>query len=107
MKHVHDCKHFMIDMPEINSYLCGCCSDSHSKDFISDNHIFIVVITIIIIEKWISLSSLPVECGLSFSHAFWEVRRVHILLYHYNYIFNCKPNVLLKLFIICFYSCFQ
>ena len=38
----------MIDMPETNSYLCGCGSGSHSKDFISDNHIFIVVITIII-----------------------------------------------------------
>ena len=57
---------------------------SHSKDFIADNHIFIFFITIIAMLKWMSLSSLPVECGLSFSRAFWDVHEVHITLCHYN-----------------------
>ena len=92
---VHSCKHFMIDMAEglfafgwliaqINKYLCGGGSGSHSKDFILDNQIFIIVITIIVMQKWMSLSSLPVECGLSFSHAFWDVYEVHMILFHYN-----------------------
>ena len=49
-----------------------------------------------------SFSSLPVECGLSFSHAFWDVYDVQIILCHYNLRLNCKLNDLKKLFVIFF-----
>ena len=38
--------------------------------------------------------------GLLFSRVFWDVHKLHIILCHYNYRFNCKPIDLLHLFII-------
>ena len=48
--------------------LCGCGGSSNSGDHISNNQIFTVV-TIVIVLKCISFSSLTVECGQSFWRA--------------------------------------
>ena len=81
----------------LDSLNCFCmvgCGSSNSSDHISHNQIFIVI-AIIIVLKYMSLSSLPVECGGCPS---LPVRRCIKCKYYYAIVIiylNCRPIVLL------------